>query len=232
MRHLNVQGSVMRGRVTPRWAGAELWWQIATEREHDQVLALMEHLNAVGSVARSKVTPRWVGAEPWWQIAMEREAMREHPGDISLEVQSPILTPNSRMKLVYRHRGLRVRGLTRRFPVEIHFWESPPYDTYGIPALDYPRVFADRKAISKHRMPDDALCLWFPRDPEEQRWVQSDGLAMLLRLTANHLLCEELWRQDGADERDSRWLSAEAPHGLPTRPASSRAMRRRRSRAV
>lgn len=159
--------------------------------------------------------PRWPGAQPWWQVAMEREAVREHPGDIELELFRTLPTRDGPFKLVYRHRGISVRGLTKRFPVEIQFWEFPPYETYGLPALDYPRVFADRGAKSKHRMPDDALCLWLPFDPEERRWVQSDGLGMLLRLVADHLLCEEAWRADGADERDSKWLSAEAPHGPP-----------------
>lgn len=152
---------------------------------------------------------------------MEAEARRAHPGDITLELTGSVAPRERSLKLVYRHRGLQVRGLARRIPVEIQFWEKPYYDTYGLSALDYPRVFADPGAKSKHRMPGDgSLCMWFPPDPPELRWVHTDGLAHLLRLTADHLLCEESWRQDGADEYRSNWLSPEAPHGFSRRPHS------------
>lgn len=167
---------------------------------------------------------------------MEAEAHRAHPGDVTVDLTDTVhpdsstferigaVAPHQRSRhLVYRHQGLRVRGLTRRFPVEIHFWENPYYDTYGLAPIDYPRVFADPGARSKHRMPgDDSLCMWFPLDPPEKRWVHTDGLAMLLRMTADHLLCEEVWRQDGADERRSKWLSPEAPHGFPDQLARQR----------
>lgn len=181
---------------------------------------------------------------------MEAEAHRAHPGDVTVDLTDTVhpdsrtferigaVAPHQRSRhLVYRHQGLRVRGLIRRFPVEIHFWEYPYYDTYGLAPIEYPRVFADPGAKSKHRMPgDDSLCMWFPLDPPEKRWVHTDGLAMLLRLTADHLLCEEVWRHDGADERRSKWLSAEAPHGFPDQLPGQRltippARRRTRARA-
>lgn len=172
----------------------------------------------------------WVAAQPFWQLLMDSGARREHPGDITMEFTSSIPPRGRSRVLIYRHRGMRVRGLPGRFPVEVQFWENPYYATYGLSPLDYPRVFADFGAPSKHRMPDDgALCLWYPHDPVEMRWVHTDGLAMLLRLVADHLLCEAAWREDGADEVTSIWPSEEAPHGFvgeAPRRRGNRTMRR------
>jgi len=192
-------------------------------------MAPLRNTDAFGRDLGDPADGPWAAAQPWWQVLMDGEARREHPGDISLELSGSLPPRERSLKVVYRHRGLRVRGLTRRFAVEIQFWQKPYYDTYGLPALDYPRVFADPGVKSKHRMPDDdSLCMWYPHDPVEKRWVHTDGLAMLLRLIADHLLCEEAWREDGADERDSIWLSDEVAHGFPSRrqrPPRSRGRR-------
>ncbi len=157
--------------------------------------------------------------QAWWQILMDSEARREHPGDITLELSGSVPPRERSLKLVYRHRGLRVRGLGRRVPVEVQFWEKPYYNTFGLPALDYPRYFADPGAKSKHRMPDDSLCMWFPPDPPEKRWLHTDGLAMLLRLTANHLLCEAAWRQTAPTSATRGGSPPKRHTGCPARPA-------------
>lgn len=58
-----------------------------------------------------------------------------------------------------------------------------------------------------HRYRDQRLCLWYPRDPRNQRWEWDDGLLELLGMTAGHLMRERLWLKTGA------WFGPERPHG-------------------
>lgn len=69
-----------------------------------------------------------------------------------------------------------------------------------------PRVFSDGPTDSKHRYSDGSLCMWYPEDPPEQRWVHSDGLLALIGYSIQHLFREEWWRETG------EWLGPEAPH--------------------
>jgi hypothetical protein len=62
---------------------------------------------------------------------------------------------------------------------------------------------------------DDALCLYYPRSPAEQRWTADDGLVALLNLVRDHLFFEQHWRSTGGHRRGV-WLGGEAPHGFPT----------------
>jgi hypothetical protein len=50
------------------------------------------------------------------------------------------------------------------------------------------------------------LCMWYPSDPPEQRWVFEDGLLVLLNIIQAHLFREAWWRETG------EWLGPEAPH--------------------
>jgi len=75
-----------------------------------------------------------------------------------------------------------------------------------------PRVFVDGPTDSPHRYSDGSLCMWYPDDPPEQRWVFSDGLLVLLNYIQAHLFREAWWREN--DE----WLGPEAPHGPPKEP--------------
>ncbi len=52
------------------------------------------------------------------------------------------------------------------------------------------------------------MCIWYPGDGEDQRWVPEDGLLALLGMTAVHLFKEAYWRETG------EWLGEEAPHGV------------------
>lgn len=114
---------------------------------------------------------------------------------------------------------LRIRR--RRVP---HSWvhvyatpvEVPGYGTRAVSAEfdrrrpDHPSVFADGPTDSPHRWPDRArhrLCLWYPADPPELRWVPADGLLTLFGLATQHLFLEAWWREHG------EWLGPEAPHG-------------------
>jgi hypothetical protein len=122
--------------------------------------------------------------------------------------------------LAYRHEGIWVPGRTHPIAVAVAFFESPPYDCYGLRAEDYPRVWADCGALSKHRMPtDDALCLYFPWSPPERRWTAADGLLALLDLARDHLYFEDYWRRTGGPHH-GEWLGDEAPHGPPAKRAS------------
>ncbi len=86
-----------------------------------------------------------------------------------------------------------------------------------VPHLGYPQVRIEFSTISgprvygppgpsPHRFPDGSLCLWYPRDPPENRWAEEDGLLALLEMTSLHLLREDEWRRSG------RWPGPEAPH--------------------
>lgn len=72
-----------------------------------------------------------------------------------------------------------------------------------------PKVFADGPTASPHRYPSrgrTTLCIWYPSDPPERRWVPEDGLLRLFGMIEEHLLKEEWWREHG------EWLGDEAPH--------------------
>lgn len=73
-----------------------------------------------------------------------------------------------------------------------------------------PIVFADGPDDSPHRYIDGAdrsrLCLWFPEDPVEQRWVPEDGLLALFGMATMHLFKEAWWRETG------EWAGEEYPH--------------------
>ena len=104
---------------------------------------------------------------------------------------------------------VEVVGDANPHPVSITFFENPPYDTFGLKAIDFPRVWADLGMRSKHRMADDALCLYNPFDHSSQRWQHENGLPVLLAIAADHLFKEQVWRDTGA------WPGLEAPHGVP-----------------
>lgn len=69
-----------------------------------------------------------------------------------------------------------------------------------------PAIFVDGPT-SPHRYPDGTLCIWYPQDAPENRWVFDDGLLRLLGHIEVHLFREAWWRE--TDE----WLGPEAPHG-------------------
>lgn len=68
---------------------------------------------------------------------------------------------------------------------------------------------------SPHRYSDGSLCIWYPRDPPEQRWTWHDGGTALAGHICAHLIREAWWHQTG------EWAGEEAPHNerltVPTR---------------
>lgn len=83
--------------------------------------------------------------------------------------------------------------------IEIRFAKTAP-ETPAVRVLDAP-------ANSPHRYDDGTLCMWYPLDDEESRWVFEDGLLSLIGLTIAHLFREAYWRET------NEWLGPEAPHG-------------------
>ena len=153
---------------------------------------------------------RWYGTSPAWRVALEAAARREYG--------SRIHVTEGRGTLQYRI-ALDVRGPNDLVDVAIDFYLSPVYDTFGLSPQDYPRVWAEPGLPSKHRMPDDALCLYYPMDPAERRWTADKGLLDLLYLIVDHLVYEAHWRATGGSN-GGQWLGDEASHGLPQEPAA------------
>ena len=150
-------------------------------------------------------TVDWFGGRASWRLPMERDAVRHYGSLLTIHQTENTLT--------YIHAGIRVSGRREVVPVTIEFHAHPNYDTYGLHPADYPRVFADRGAASKHRMPDDSLCLYYAGDPAERRWTSERGLLSLLDLTGDHLFLEDHWRTTGGVHK-GQWLGPEAPHGV------------------
>ena len=72
---------------------------------------------------------------------------------------------------------------------------------------DVPAVFADGPQESSHRYANGSLCMWFPEDPIDRRWVFADGLLNLIGLAMAHLFREAWWRETG------EWAGEEVGHG-------------------
>lgn len=97
--------------------------------------------------------------------------------------------------------------------IEMHFRRTSE-------APELTRVYADGPADSPHRyrphfkdsMRRPSLCIWYPDDPPEQRWVMSDGLLSLIEMTRVHLFKEAYWRETG------EWLGEEVAH--PKQPGA------------
>lgn len=81
---------------------------------------------------------------------------------------------------------------------------------------DDPVVHVSDPFWSPHRYGDDSLCMWYPHDPPQRRWVRTDGLPALIGLIQAHLVREAWWRKMG------EWLGPEASHGTPEPKASVR----------
>lgn len=73
-----------------------------------------------------------------------------------------------------------------------------------------PTVLADGPTESPHRYRTGKdrshLCLWFPHDPPDRRWVPDDGLLHLFAMATMHLLKEAWWRET------NQWVGDEYPH--------------------
>lgn len=71
-----------------------------------------------------------------------------------------------------------------------------------------PNVHVDGPTDSPHRYGKGSLCMWYPGDPRELRWMPADGAAVLITLIAAHLIKECYWRLTG------EWIGPEKGHSL------------------
>jgi len=151
----------------------------------------------------------WYGISPAWRVSLEAAARRELGNQLQV-IQRP-------GKLEYRA-ALDVHGPGDLVVVRVVFYAYPLYDTFQVSPWNYPRVWAEPGAASKHRMPDDALCLYHPQDPVGRRWTDDKGLLDLLDVTVDHLGYEAHWRATGGTS-GGIWLGDEADHGLSSAAA-------------
>lgn len=68
------------------------------------------------------------------------------------------------------------------------------------------KVTCDGPSLSKHRYKDGSLCMWYPNDSDEDKWVFEDGLLILIRMIEAHLFREAYWREKKV------WLGPEHEH--------------------
>ena len=113
--------------------------------------------------------------------------------------------PSSRRRITSKGLTYRVSVPVTGFPDRTAFILFPKgYTPESV------QVRVDGPDDSPHRYPgSNTLCIWYPQDPPDRRWVKRDGLVALLDLISLHLFKEAWWR--ATDE----WLGEEAPHSVP-----------------
>jgi hypothetical protein len=124
------------------------------------------------------------------------------------------------------YQGFTRRAVGSRKNARIAFGCTVPIDGYESRRIEVcfsrttrrpeaPDIYADGPEDSPHRFaprgkdPRRRLCVWYPSDPPEQRWVPGDGLLSLIEMVRIHLFKEAYYREKGT------WLGDEAPHGDP-----------------
>ena len=111
-----------------------------------------------------------------------------------------------------RLRGARVKkGYEYRVTVPVPYYEPSNIHIRFNGVSGVPSVFAGGPSDSPHRYSDGSLCMWYPSDPVECRWVFEDGLLILIGLVMAHLFREAWWRDTG------EWLGEEVSHGPPVK---------------
>lgn len=156
--------------------------------------------------SRETAWAAWYGLDPIETIPFQALARRRFGDRLTIRCTAYLLE--------YGLHGLTGPGLPEPVTVRIRFYRRPPYPTFGLDPRNLPQVHSVEGQRSPHRWPDNALCLYAPFDPPDQRWVWNDGLAMLIDLVQQHLTLEHLWRRPNRPGRH-RWLGEEAPHGVP-----------------
>ena len=149
---------------------------------------------------------RWPGSGryggPWYgndvlRVRFERGATRHFP-----TLRSVTHTAGSRAGRMYKV-IITVPHYEQRH-VQIFFVKRQPV---------HADITVDGPTSSPHRYSPHRLCIWYPGDVDEHRWVFEDGLLVLLGLIEAHLFREAWWRETG------EWLGPEAEHAPG--PASS-----------
>lgn len=151
-------------------------------------------------MAKKHIGKRYGG--PWYSnfsqlLRFEKGAFEQHPSLVGRNIRS-----GHRLYREYTL-GIRVKNYdcTRRVTIKI-FSRS----------AHSPLVTCDGPGDSPHRYDTGELCMWYPYDPKEQRWVFEDGLLALIVYIEAHLFREEWWRETG------EWLGPEIAHSSPESP--------------
>ncbi len=164
----------------------------------------------------------WYGAQAAWWMPLERDARRRYRDRLRVTIAYRVLA--------YELTDFAVVGDDVPHRLRIEFHAAPSYDSYGLSAEEFPRVYASRlrpfdeappgtptvyrragrwKSPHRYVATDGALCMWYPKDPRERRWLPADGLLALIEMAHNHLFAERYhWLHD-------RWPLDEVPHGFP-----------------
>jgi hypothetical protein len=113
----------------------------------------------------------------------------------------------------YRRERRPGRGVTYTFSAMVPLEGFEPRHVTIVFSASHPTipvVLADGPDDSPHRYAFGRgrrrLCLWFPGDPPERRWVPEDGLLHLFGIATMHLIKEAWWREAG------KWAGEEYPH--------------------
>lgn len=138
-------------------------------------------------------------AQPWYtdiraRLRFERGVWTAYPA-----LRSTATGRGMRAKVTYSVLVDVPHFEPRRAAIAFANWTAP----------SVPRISVDGPEQSPHRYDDRTLCIWYPLDPEDRRWVSDDGLLALIDITRIHLFKEAYWRETGL------WVGAEAPHAPP-----------------
>lgn len=110
----------------------------------------------------------------------------------------------------------RARGRTvewrYRVTIDVPYYEARTVEVRFEPQTrNQPHLHVDGPLESPHRYVDCSprcLCMWYPADPRDERWMFTDGLVALLGLARLHLAREAYWRETRGD-----WPGPQAAHG-------------------
>ena len=102
-------------------------------------------------------------------------------------------------------------GYEYRVTVPVPHYEARKVRVRFTGNSDVPAVLVDGPKESPHRYSDGSLCMWYPGDPVDHKWVFENGLLALIGLVIAHLFREAWWRET------SEWAGEEVPHGPPAK---------------
>jgi hypothetical protein len=159
----------------------------------------------------TRLDVRWWDRAPGLRLSLEGDSLRldrtihrltadEVEANRDLRVIVELLSAETDDLLAY---STHAEGPYGRYRLVAVFVDSPDVCLPMVLCLDGPRG----RDASEHRYNDVWLCLYYPKDPDERRWKNEDGLLRLFDLARLHLFGEYRWRETGS------WPIEEAPHG-------------------
>ena len=146
---------------------------------------------------------------------MGLEEVMLSPNSVAEELEALECVDSISVKRVHKDRIVFQAVLLPYDLTSVFISQNYPIETINIVILSNGQIYSIPKSGKgrrwKHRyylynVPMH-LCLWYPHDPTELRWLWKDGLKEYVRIVARHLICEEYWRRTG------QWPLEDAPHG-------------------